>query len=84
MYLLKPSDATITFDGKLMRVALSGVDIYWDGLSFARIVVAKGSKTCGVCADNNGTDSHIISHILFLAQLVDSVSIQSKIHFGHF
>ena len=26
----------------------------WDGLAFAKITVAEGTKSCGLCGDNDG------------------------------
>ena len=58
-------NATITFDGLFLKVDNGLFTLEWDGLAFAKITVAEGTKSCGICGDNDGDDNNDFEHFLF-------------------
>ena len=48
------TDARLTFDGLFLHVDNGQVSVQWDGLSFGKISVSEGTKTSGLCGDNDG------------------------------
>jgi len=58
-------DATITFDGLFLKVDNGLFTLEWDGLAFAKITVAEGTKSCGLCGDNDGDNNNDFEQFLF-------------------